>query len=671
MGATLSYLGYASNQQPFPRSHQHPSQQLGQCYGPILILANREQAVPFAADLCTRLVALEKDLQSSRAGSICKDAVIQYLLQHTISNPRFEETTVQLEAQYLGLKTAIDQLGKDNQEVKDELRKAKEAIIALSTPSVPDSKSQTRSFGNHVDSTARREVASENLIDLFSCSQGSDDAKSMEEDSSLPNELYEDESDIEETCQQITPDPNLHQSLDLDYEESSYLVRFADNGEDENNTPGLSEKSNDASTASSFSTSDPNSTATSFSSTSNGTSSPDGVHCKLFNEGLSQLKILGSEDGNMDNSSADRLSEAPTRAQDVQIPAGGIAIKPRWSVEKIFDSAREHKDAVLEYKRNAKSGKKDISYPDFFTYGIHYVPDNHEQNNYRTVAISGLSPSVTMRALLEKVRGGIVVDAKLLDTTKIAGSSTALVTFLYERSALAYKDHTQHHPIAFSNTVARISIVPTPTWPMPFNLRSGILRSSHTRCLEVHNLPRNTSLATVKQELTSSPVMKSSSLECMRLGADGTLTLRFTSIRAAVKNSGLFTNASRYRGCTIKYVPDPCAQPLESLLEEAEGRTDTFETIEEEEDDPEASDILDDGKTICDEDFGRLTKPEWTIEAESRRGRGFKDHTETCTTSDAPHDPAGQSSVSNEEPLRQETAASIASFAQPYFLPSG
>ena len=355
----------------------------------------------------------------------------------------------------------------------------------------------------------------------------------------------------------------------------------------QNNIRGLSEPSDDSSRESSSPRSGPSSTATSFSSTNIELSPPDTVHSKPHIKDLSQLKALSSDGGNLDISMAkvstltDKLPsfgthtqagpsgqtiQVPTEFKDSQVSIRDKTVEPRWSPEKIFDSAQDHEHAVWINKRSTQAGAREIYYPDFFKYGIRYIPKDNEQNIYRTVAISGLSPSVTMKTLLEKVRGGMLVDAKLLDTAKITGSNTALVTFLYERSALEYEDHAKEHPIAFSNALARIAVVPTPTWPMPFNLRSGIEEFGHTRCFEVHNVPRDISLPAVRQELTSSPVMKSDSLECMRLGVDGVLELRFSSIRAAAYSSALFSKTFRYQGCTVKCVPDPCAQPLETLL---------------------------------------------------------------------------------------------------------
>ena len=680
MGATLSYLGYAPNQQSCTRFHERRSQQLHQCCGPILILGNGDAASPSVIDICTRLVTLEKDLKISRAGNGSKEAVIQYLLQHSVSDTRFQEFTVQLNAQFLALKTTIDQTNKEHENIKDKLRKAEEAIISLSTPSVPCSTSQSPSFSNYTDLLTKSKAVTEDLIDLLDCSHECDSAKLTGEDSTLPDESYEDETDTGEGAEKITPDQNLHQSSDLDYEGSPYIVHFANSGEDQNRIRRLSEDSNDSSTQSSSSSSGLNSTATSFTSMGSGTPVLDDVHSKLLDESFSQLEALKSEGGNLERSMAivstlaDKISSLGTRvqgdpskpasaacteAQDAQTSDGGTSIEPCWSSAKIFDTAQDRENAIRINRLSSQSGERDLSYPDFFKHGIHYVPKLYEQDAYRTVAISGLSPCVTMKSLLEKVRGGMIVDAKLLDTAKITGSQTALVTFLHEYSAMAYEEHARQHPISFSNALARIAVVPTPTWPMPFTLRPGIEKSGHTRCFEVHKFPRNISPTAVRQELTSSPVMKSNSLECVRLGTDGVLGLRFSSIRAAVRASAMFSKASRYRGCIVKYIPDPCAQPLETLLDQ---RTAASEAVTEDASEPCHTS---DAKTCTEDDFGRLTKIDLNIDADARRGRGFQEQETTAT--DTSNDPVDRSTT---EPSRPETAASMPSFPNSFFSSS-
>lgn len=58
------------------------------------------------------------------------------------------------------------------------------------------------------------------------------------------------------------------------------------------------------------------------------------------------------------------------------------------------------------------------------------------------------------------------------------------------------------------------------------------------------------------------PVTKETALEAMSMDDNGVLGLRFSSIKQAENASVLFTKTARYRGCTVNFLPDPCAQPL-------------------------------------------------------------------------------------------------------------
>lgn len=232
MGATLSYLGYASHQRPYqPVPQQLQGRSLGE---PTLILGNGDAASSSIIDLCTRLGALEKDLQLSRAESTNKEAVIQFLLHSNVSNARVEETIVKLKDQLLVLKRTIDRTNKENEEIKIKLSKVEDNVFALSTPSVPNARpeSTSTSFSSRSDSPPKSESVAEDLIDLLGCSHESDSARLTEEDTTLLDESYEDESDIEEAFPNTTPDQSLHQSSDSELEGCSYIVRFANSNED-------------------------------------------------------------------------------------------------------------------------------------------------------------------------------------------------------------------------------------------------------------------------------------------------------------------------------------------------------------------------------------------------------------------------------------------------------
>ena len=231
MGATLSHLGYASHQQ---YHNKRVPQQLHQGCGPIPILGKGDAASFSFIDLCTRLVALEKDLQISRADNSNKEVVIQYLLQSSVGSAGIKETTAQLKRQLLALKTTIDRTNEENEGIKEKLGKAEEAIIALSTPSVPTSGPQSTctSFSSCTGPPAKTGAETEDLIDLLGCNQLSESAKLTEGDSTLLDEDFTDEPDIERLSQRANLHQALHQYSVSEVGGSSYFVHFADSEED-------------------------------------------------------------------------------------------------------------------------------------------------------------------------------------------------------------------------------------------------------------------------------------------------------------------------------------------------------------------------------------------------------------------------------------------------------
>lgn len=236
MGAILSYLGYAPDQQPCPDPHCRVAQHQG--WRPTVHLGNDDTASPSIIELYTRLTALEKDLKISQAGNIEKEAVIQYLLQSSVTNTRVKESTIKLKEQLLLLKTTIDQNNKENEEIKDKLGKAEDTIFALSRRSVLNSRSQSTStsFSSCSDSLPKSEVVTEDLIDLSGCSQESDSAKLTEEDTTLLDDIYDDKLDIEDIKTDTAPGQPSHEShnsLDSEFQDFPYLVHFADNDEED------------------------------------------------------------------------------------------------------------------------------------------------------------------------------------------------------------------------------------------------------------------------------------------------------------------------------------------------------------------------------------------------------------------------------------------------------
>jgi len=73
---------------------------------------------------------------------------------------------------------------------------------------------------------------------------------------------------------------------------------------------------------------------------------------------------------------------------------------------------------------------------------VRFTSNNNKYNIYRTVRISGLLSDTTIIKFLEKVRGNIVFNTKLLDIKSIISNIIRLVIFLYEHVVIVYKEYT-------------------------------------------------------------------------------------------------------------------------------------------------------------------------------------------------------------------------------------
>lgn len=227
---------------------------------------------------------------------------------------------------------------------------------------------------------------------------------------------------------------------------------------------------------------------------------------------------------------------------------------------RLWDSHQEHDDAIGYYKRCAGSARNTI--PKFFQHGLQFNPLPGSWNVFRTLIISNLPQSATMTKVLDKVRGGVVVDAKLLDTFSITGGKTALVTFLHERVAKAIQIYFEQHPTAIDTEIAQATVLKTPTWPISRVCEKALFNGKTTRCLEVSRYPRHISPRNLRRHLRICSVMTLDRVEYMKLRDDGVLALRFESAACAINAHGILTSHSVFGGCAVQFVPDPCAQPL-------------------------------------------------------------------------------------------------------------
>ncbi|MCJ1368675.1 hypothetical protein MMC16_007820 [Acarospora aff. strigata] len=289
-----------------------------------------------------------------------------------------------------------------------------------------------------------------------------------------------------------------------------------------------------------------------------------------------------------------------------QPPTPGSASRPSSGSShgcnvEVFATSAERENAIAANRKSA--GPQDVIFPDIFRYGIRYNPNPNEQNVYRTVLVEGLPYTITFESLLKKVRGGSIVSVKLCDTLSITGSCTALITFLRESAASAYEDFAASHPLSFGGKVAKVSMLQTPTWPMTIKLKIAIFDHHHTRCLEVTSFPRHIQPSTLRLDLRICSAMDCDLIEFLAMRDDGVLDIRFASINAAGQAYGILTSYRRYRQCSVRFSPDPCVLPPDSILDESVSTDDVIEGGTGLEDDDVHADQFADDEWVGEEDI--------------------------------------------------------------------
>lgn len=189
-----------------------------------------------------------------------------------------------------------------------------------------------------------------------------------------------------------------------------------------------------------------------------------------------------------------------------------------------------------------------------FQYGLRYFPGT-DGNAYRTVKIENLPLETTMDKLLPKVQGGRIYSAQLLNTRRITGYHTAIVIFVLQRDAQHFLEHVSKFGFWVGHTKAGVSLVNTPTYPMPTEMQRLVFGEAHTRCLAISNLDES-----LMSELCR-VLLKSCChdyIERVEEEYDG-VCVRFHCIKMASLAFELVKDNPRFARCKLKFVRDPCS----------------------------------------------------------------------------------------------------------------
>ena len=221
----------------------------------------------------------------------------------------------------------------------------------------------------------------------------------------------------------------------------------------------------------------------------------------------------------------------------------------RWAVKgpSIFDDEDDEMDA-FSYRPNIMS-RQPSSDLWIFQYGLRYRPDADDGNVYRTVKIDQLPSTTTLDQILPVIDGEMY-SARLLNTRHIVGSNTAIVTFVQQSDAMQLLRfaHQSGKKIQVGTGSARVSLVPTPTYPISAEVEK-LIQKGHTRCLAVSNITEKESRAL--DHIIDRSVC-SNYLECMEERA-GTVYIRFHSIKMGSIAYDLLNHHPSLRSAQVKF----------------------------------------------------------------------------------------------------------------------
>ncbi|THV55327.1 hypothetical protein BGAL_0010g00460 [Botrytis galanthina] len=233
---------------------------------------------------------------------------------------------------------------------------------------------------------------------------------------------------------------------------------------------------------------------------------------------------------------------------------------------------------------------KNRNIPDYFRYGILYVPGPGDGDFLRGVHIGGIPEGMCLRDVLTRVRGGRIYSAVLLDTMKLTGSKSALVMFINQEDAEAYVEYANAHPIALGATdlsgenvaQAIVTHIHTPTYPFSPGKFRTIFELNRTRILTIPNFPPTLSLRTLVYDLKNRNEFRGNSLLEWYIDEEGTLRMEFSSMDEAGSAFGLLTRSGGYRdfGLILQFERDNCEGDLQELKKEPEKRRPMFPPTE-------------------------------------------------------------------------------------------
>lgn len=190
-----------------------------------------------------------------------------------------------------------------------------------------------------------------------------------------------------------------------------------------------------------------------------------------------------------------------------------------------------------------------------------FVPPPWSYEFHRAVVISDI-PTVTKPShVAANVFGGLLVSLKLLDTTTITKSKTAIVVFFEEKSAALFVKSAINNPIKLCGQDVKVNRVRTPCPPLPRRTLCNIVGYGATRCVVIKWFPRHLLLGHLCRKLNPHEHIDMHGIVNLYQDSEGLVHVDFDSVDRASSARARINAYDAFRPAVAEFAPDPCNIP--------------------------------------------------------------------------------------------------------------
>lgn len=258
----------------------------------------------------------------------------------------------------------------------------------------------------------------------------------------------------------------------------------------------------------------------------------------------------GKQSGKNGKNGEDHPAIAVNRPGTVRQP-----FRIHWALgdASVFNSREEELAAARNAYYILDSGLRNDT---LFQWGLRYIPPSHAENIYRTVTIEKLSPRVSLDQILPRIRGGQIYSASLCDTFSITKSWTALIVFVHQTGASAFRRRVAQEGFYVGFNAVSVRQVPTPTYLLNSLMIQEIALRGRTRCLKISS--PNPRLKVILHGILTQACLHRQ-VECFgEKDVEGMSTIRFHSIKAAMRAYNALAD-NKTLNVSVQFDTDPCS----------------------------------------------------------------------------------------------------------------